>query len=232
LSLAIHPWKKLALAAVALGALAAAWRYSPLADFLTLQRVSAWASVVRSTPWAPFAVVLAYAPAAALMFPQPLLVLFTVIAFGSRLGPVYAMTGILFSALACYAAGRRMRYESVERLSKGRLETARSIAQEHGVLAVFAANLVPVPPFAVQSAMAGALRIKLWQFIVGTALGTAPGVLAFSFFGRQIGAALEGDAKVSYALVMGALFLFAVFTIAAKRWASRRYFTTGGVSKE
>jgi phospholipase D1/2 len=215
-------WKKLGLAALALAALAAAWRYSPLAELLTLQHLGAWAAVVRSTPWAPLVVVLAYAPAAAVMFPQPLLVLFTVIAFGPRLGPVYAMAGILFSALACYGAGRRMRYQTVERLSKGRLEAARTIAQEHGVLAVFAANLVPVPPFAVQSAMAGALRIKLWQFTLGTALGTAPGVLAFTLFGRQIGAALDGEAQVSYAIVVGTLFVFAVFTIAAKRWAVRR----------
>jgi phospholipase D1/2 len=214
--------KKLIVAVLVLIALGAAWRYTPLADYLTMQRLSHWAGAVRSAPWAPAAVVLAYTPAGVLMFPQPLLTLFTVIAFGPRLGPVYAMAGILLSAFTYYAAGRRMRYESVERLSKGRLETARTVAQEHGLLAVFAANLVPVPPFSVQGVMAGALRVPLWQFGLGTLLGTAPGVLVFSVFGRQLGSMMDGDAKASYGIAIGTLFAFAVFSIAAKRWAARR----------
>src|SRR5437016_2813465 len=66
-------WGKIVAAALVLVALAALWRYTPVSQFLTAERLVAWARVVRATRWAPLALVLAYTPAAFLMFPRPLL---------------------------------------------------------------------------------------------------------------------------------------------------------------
>src|SRR5688572_28578170 len=75
-------WGKLIVAALALAALAAAWRYTPLSEYITGQRLSGWARAMRETPWAPMALVIAYTPAAFVMFPRPVLTLIAVIAFG------------------------------------------------------------------------------------------------------------------------------------------------------
>ena len=100
-------WGKLIGIALACAALAAAWRFTPLAELVTPERIIAWAKAVRGTWWAPVAVVLIYTPAAFVLFPRPLLTLLTVIAFGPWLGFVYGMAGILLSALATYYASPR-----------------------------------------------------------------------------------------------------------------------------
>src|SRR5687768_12778148 len=57
-------WGKLAGIAVLLVAVAASWRYTPLRDYITAERMVTWADAVRATPWAPFAIIAAYTPAA------------------------------------------------------------------------------------------------------------------------------------------------------------------------
>src|SRR5688572_33431380 len=79
-------WGKIALIALGFAALSAVWRYTPLREFLTPERVFDWAQTFGSKWWAPIAVILAYTPACFTMFPRPLITLFAVIAFGPWLG--------------------------------------------------------------------------------------------------------------------------------------------------
>ena len=88
-------WGKLALIALAVAGLTAVWRFTPLHDYLTPERVFDWAQTFGNQWWAPIAVMAAYTPACFTMFPRPLITLFAVIAFGPLLGFAYAMSGIL-----------------------------------------------------------------------------------------------------------------------------------------
>ena len=99
-------WGKLALIALVVAGLTATWRYTPLRDSLTPERVFDWAQTFGEHWWAPLAVMAAYTPACFTMFPRPLITLFAVIAFGPVLGFAYAMSGILLASLATYFAGR------------------------------------------------------------------------------------------------------------------------------
>jgi uncharacterized membrane protein YdjX (TVP38/TMEM64 family) len=213
---------KLVAAALACAALAAAWRYTPLSEFVTPERIIAWARAVRGTWWAPLVVVLIYTPAAFVMFPRPLLTLLTVIAFGPWLGFVYGMAGILLSALATYYAGRIMRRETVERLAGKYTEHAGKVLRKHGLAAMTAIRIVPAAPFVLEGILAGAMRVKLWHYMFGTLFGMTPGVLATSVFGDQITRALEDPASINWWLVAAVLAAFAVLTYAVRRWFASR----------
>ena len=93
-------WGKIAAALAIPLLLALAWKYTPLADLLTRENAVAWARAARENRWAPVAVVLAYTPAALLMFPRPFLTLLTIIAFGRWLGFAYSAAGIMLAAMA------------------------------------------------------------------------------------------------------------------------------------
>src|SRR4051812_14830720 len=96
-----HPaWGKIALIALLMAGLAAAWRFTPLAEFLAPHRITGWARALRQVAWAPLIVVFAYTPAALLMFPRPLLTLVAVIAFGAWLGMAYSIAGVMVAAFA------------------------------------------------------------------------------------------------------------------------------------
>jgi phospholipase D1/2 len=215
-------WGKILLAMLATAALAAAWRYTPLSEFITAERVIAWARAVREVQWAPIVVIALYTPAAFLMFPRPVLTLLTVIAFGPWLGFAYGMAGILLAALATYYAGRILSPETVKRIAGDRLDEMSKKLRSHGLAAVTAVRLVPAAPFAIEGIMAGALRLKLWHYMLGTFLGMLPGVLATSVFGVQITAALEDPSTINWWIVSGVVLAFVLFTYLVRRWFSKQ----------
>jgi uncharacterized membrane protein YdjX (TVP38/TMEM64 family) len=207
---------------VACAALAAAWRYTPLSEFITAQRIIEWARAVREMRWAPIVVVLIYTPAAFVMFPRPLLTLLTVIAFGPWLGFAYGMTGILVSALATYYAGRSMRSRTVERLAGDKFDHVREVLREHGLVSMTAMRIVPAAPFALEGILAGAMRVRLWHYMLGTLIGMTPGVLATSVFGEQLTRALEDPSTINWWLVAAVVIAFVALTWLVERWFAKR----------
>jgi phospholipase D1/2 len=206
---------------LACAALAAAWRYTPLAEYITAQRIMGWARAVRGVEWAPLVVIALYTPAAFVLFPRPVLTLLTVIAFGPWLGFAYGMAGIIVAALATYYTGRLLPKETVKRLAGDRMDDFTGKLRDHGLAAVTAVRIVPAAPFAVEGIVAGAMRIKLWHYTLGTFLGMLPGVLATSVFGGQIAAALEDPSRINWWIVAGVVLAFVVFTYLVRRWFSK-----------
>jgi phospholipase D1/2 len=215
-------WGKIAAAGLALAALAAVWRYTPVADYLTAQRIMSWAQAVRETPWAPALVVLAYTPASLVLFPRPLLTLLVVLAFGTWLGILYSVIGCTIAALVTYTIGRALPRRTVRDIGGDAAEALGKGARRHGVLAVLAFNMLPVPPFAVQNMIAGAVRIKVWEYTAGTVLSLVPGIGAMAVFGDQLTAALDEKADVSWWAIVAAAAALAVFIYFGRRWAMKQ----------
>jgi phospholipase D1/2 len=215
-------WLKLGLIVLVAVALAALWRYTPLAEFASRQKMLEWAKLARSARWAPFALAAAYVPAAFLMFPRPLLSLLAIIAFGIWVGGATVAAGVIAAALAAYFAGRLVPPKTVRRLAGGNFERLSALLEKHGVLAIFAANMLPTPPFVVQGMMAGAVRMQFWKYALGTVLSLTPGLAAVLIFGHQITMALEDTSKVSYAAIGSAVVGLALVVFLATRWLSRQ----------
>ena len=81
-----------------------------------------------------------------------------------------------------------------------------------------ALRLVPLAPFAVESVVAGAIRIRLWHLVLGTFLGMLPGMLAATVFGDQLETALRDPSAINYWLVGGVVAALGVLTLAVRRW--------------
>jgi phospholipase D1/2 len=216
-------WGKLALILLGAAALAASWRWTPLAEIVTAERILGWTRTVRDTWWAPIVLVAAYTPAAFVLLPRPLITLVAVMTFGVLLGLVYGTAGALIAALVTYYAGRFLPHDTVKRLAGDALEPAGKLLREHGVVAVFGSNMLPTPPFVIQNMIAGAVRIPLWKFVLGTFFALVPGMLAWTVFGDQINAALEDSSKVSWWLIGAALLLLVAFTFLARRFLAKRF---------
>lgn len=216
-------WGKLALILLGAAALAAVWRWTPLAEIVTAERIIGWTRTVRETWWAPIVLMLAYTPAAFVLLPRPLLTLVSVMTFGVLWGLVYATSGVLIAALVTYYAGRLLPKNTLQRLAGDALESVGKLLREHGIVAVFGSNMLPTPPFVVQNMIAGAVKIPLWKFCLGTFLALLPGMLAWTVFGDQINAAMEDTSKVSWWLVGGALVLLVGFTLVARRYLAKRF---------
>ena len=211
-------WLKFAGAVALIAGLTAMWKFTPLAYWLEPDRVTQWAREFGDKPWAPLLVMLAYTPACILMFPRPVITLFAVVAFGPWLGFAYAMLGIEFAAWLTYVAGMRFSRDTVRRVAGRNLNRIIDVMRRRGLIAMTALRLVPLAPFSVEGVVAGAVRIKLWHFMLGTAIGLLPGTLTATILSDQLQAALRDPGDVNYWLIAGALLLVVLATWYVRRW--------------
>jgi uncharacterized membrane protein YdjX (TVP38/TMEM64 family) len=88
----------------------------------------------------------------------------------------------------------------------------RSIARR-GVLAVAAVRMVPVAPFTLVNLVAGAIRIPLADYVLGTILGMAPGLILMSALGHQIFTMITEPTLGNMLLLLVALLVWIGLTI-------------------
>lgn len=214
-------WGKLAALAGVVLALFAAWRYTPLAEIVTAERVLGLARTVGGVSWSPLVVLALYTPAAFVMFPRPLITLFAVVAYGPWLGFATAMTGILLSAVALFYAGRALPDRTLRNWAGERFERATAAMRGRGFIAAFAVSVAPVAPFPVIGMVAGAGGLRLHEYLGGTALGMLPGTLATTVFADQLRNALEDPSSINLWVVAGVVVIFAALALGARHWMLR-----------
>ena len=166
----------LVLGALLLGTLALIWRITPLSALASPEFAGEMLQNVRNAPWTPLLVLALYIVGGLLMFPVLGLILATGIAFDVPMAMVYALTGSVASALAGYFAGRYFEMSFITKRQGRRLRSVVDAVRRRGLLAVATVRLVPVAPFTVVNVIAGAARIRMRDYLLGTVLGMAPGI--------------------------------------------------------
>jgi phospholipase D1/2 len=223
-SIAAAPRHGLAIAAAVLlvvGVLTWAWRYTALAEVVTPEAAIELAEGLAGHWWTPLLIFLAYTPASFVMFPRPLITMASVVIFGAWLGAAVSLSGILFAALVGYMLGRLLDRDTVRRYTGPRMERITHFLQRKGLIAMTIVRLVPVAPFQVVSALAGAVRVKVRDFLLGTAIGMAPGLLVATVLGDQVVEALRANGRANIWIAAGAVLVLAAIGFAGNRWLKR-----------
>jgi phospholipase D1/2 len=198
-------------------ALAAAWRWTPLGDWLEIENLAAAAQRLAAMPAAPLAVVGAFIVAGFLVIPLTVLAIATVLVFGPVTGFAYTLAGASLSAAASYAVGRALGHDAVKRLAGARLNRLSRKLARRGVLAVVAVRLVPVAPFTIVNLVAGASHIRLRDFLIGTVIGLAPGLIAISFFTDGIAATIADPSPRTLAIFAAIVVVIAAGALVLRR---------------
>ena len=185
--------------AAALGGLALAWQYTSLSDFTDVGFVS---SVISRSEFAPLLAIAAFVVGGLVVFPVLVLIAATAAALGPWLGFVSAATGVLLSSLVLFGIGRGLGQARLQRLLGRRSSRVQSRIIGKGVVAVAMIRMVPIAPFSIVNVVAGASKLSLRDFMLGTALGMAPGIAAMAALGAQI-ADLARNASWTNALLLG-----------------------------
>jgi uncharacterized membrane protein YdjX (TVP38/TMEM64 family) len=152
------------------------------------------------------------------MIPLPIFVLQAAFVFGPSLGFLTALTGTLVSAVGAFLIGRAVGSDGLQRLAPSRLTRMCQRLARRGVLAVVAIRFLPVAPFTIVNLILGAARIKLWHFVIGTAIGLTPGFLALSIFGDRLSETLHRPRLLNF-LILG---LVATVLILGGAWLVQR----------
>lgn len=210
----------LAIALALTGALTLVWRHTALADIVAAENVIAWVQDASQHWWAPLVILLAYTPAMLVMFPRPLITLAAVVAYGPFVGGALAMTGIEIASTAGFLGGRLMKEDTLHRLAGPRFEHVARFLKRRGLFATFMVRLLPVAPFVVVSAVAGALRLRLVHLLGGTFLGMFPGMFGTTMLGDQVAEAVS-TGNVNWWMVAAAVTILVSVAVFTRRWLHR-----------
>jgi uncharacterized membrane protein YdjX (TVP38/TMEM64 family) len=191
-------WWLIAGAVLALSALAAAWRWTPLHEWISFAALVPIAEEFKQAAWAPFAVVGAYVLGGAVVFPVTVLIAVTGAVFGPLLGGIYAMTGAFASAAATYWIGRLIGRETVRRLAGPRLNRLTRQLARRGLVAMSLVRVVPLAPFTIVNMVAGASQIGFRDFMLGTVIGMTPGIAITVLFVDRITAAFSEPGPATF----------------------------------
>jgi phospholipase D1/2 len=197
------------------------WHLLP-PEIASRDRVQALLSSASESAFAPLLVMATYVVAGVVAFPVLVLIVATAAIFGPWFGFVYAVLGVIASALFTYLIGRWLGRDLLHRALGARCERVRKEMDKRGVLAVAAIRLVPVAPFTVVNLMAGACSIALIDYVAGTLIGMLPGLIVISALGHQVAAMLTTlsvrDAAVLALLVLAWLTLVLGAQALVGRW--------------
>lgn len=207
----------LLLTVIALAALALAWRFTPLGQWLNLDALVSYAEWIDEQPFAPIVVALAYVLGGLLVIPVMLLIAVTSIVFGPVLAIVYSLLGSILSASVIYSLGRTLGRDAVRRLAGRRLNDLSRRLAHRGLLAIVLVRIVPVAPFSMINIVAGASHIGWRDFILGTIVGLTPTIILTSMFVDRAVAAMQHPSAASFALLATIAAL-----IVAMAWLVRR----------
>ena len=222
--------RSLTLARVALGTVLAmavvgailAWRFTPLADFLDLSVLIDWIERVEAAPWTPPAVLGLYVLLGLVAFPVTVLIAATAMVFGSVWGFVYALGGALASAAVGYGMGRAIGRPVIDRLAGKTAKRVNEALARNGIVTVAGVRLLPVAPFLVINLIAGASRIRFFDYLAGTVVGMAPGITIMAALGSSIGNLIRSGDPSDIAILVGAVVAWIGFAALMHRLLKRR----------
>ncbi|MDO3380225.1 TVP38/TMEM64 family protein [Geoalkalibacter halelectricus] len=197
--------------------MAAAWRWTPLQEYVTRDSLAYWVEMIRASPYTPLILMAVYILATLILFPISLLILTTVLTFGPLWGGVYALSGSLLGAMVAYWMGMKLGRETLEKLSGKWLDKVNRALARKGIVAVITVRLMPVAPFTIINLVSGASRIRFFDFILGTFVGMGPGILVIAIFGRGLERLIS---KPDWDTL--AIFLLAVAVAGGLFWLLRR----------
>jgi phospholipase D1/2 len=163
----------LALVAVCL---ALAWAFTPLREVIEPRELLARAEQLRESGWGIVLIPPAFVLLSLAMVPTSLLRWTTVLAFDPVFGVVCMTLGVIGATLLGHAIGKRVGAERLARVGGARIEAIRARLGRTGVLGIAALRQIPLGPFMIVNAVAGAARVRGTVFLGGTLLAMIPSV--------------------------------------------------------
>lgn len=153
---------------------------------LSQMRVQEMMARIAESPFAIIGVISVFALLALTGFPQVFLIAGTVAVFGPTQGGIYSWIATMASATLTFALGHVFGGSFVRKLSAGRMTRMIGMLQKHGVLTTMMVRWTPSAPFIVVNSIAGAARISIFKFWIGTGIGIVPKIIFIAAFTGQV----------------------------------------------
>ncbi len=135
---------------------------------------------------------------------------------------MYAFLGSVSSAVLTYGIGHKLGRGTVRRVAGGRLNRLSKRLAKRGLITVAAVRFLPVAPYSIVNVVAGASHIRLRDFVLGTIIGLAPGILAITVFADRVKRILQDPRLESLVILIAVVLLATVAIVSIQRRLSRK----------
>jgi uncharacterized membrane protein YdjX (TVP38/TMEM64 family) len=215
-------WSLVLALAFAAAALAALWKFTPLGELLTPSRIAEQLERVETSDWAPLYFLAAFIVGGLVMFPVTVLSAATAITFAPYKAAPISFTGILLSAALLHWLGARFLQRPARKMLGRTIVKIDDALKDRSILTIATLRMMPLAPFTLVNLAAGAMNVKFSDYMLGTALGLAPGLTMMCIFGRQV-RSFWNHPSVTKALVGVAIAIVWIgISMMLQRWMSRR----------
>lgn len=143
--------------------------------------------------WAPIIYILLYTIGTLLILPSTPLNLTGGAIFGAWVGTLWTTVAAIIAAITAFAFTRTVGRELIAKKLAGRWEAIDAEMHQGGLFYMFAIRLLPIIPYGLVNFAAGLTSIRFRDYLIGTILGTVPGVLPFVMMGSGLQALSQGD---------------------------------------
>jgi uncharacterized membrane protein YdjX (TVP38/TMEM64 family) len=133
--------------------------------------------------------------------------------FGTAAGTPLALAGVTAAALTQMAIARKLAGEHRGRLLPQRTKRIEKFLTDNGAVAVMESRIVPLLPYGVVNYSGGLTHLSYRDMALGTAVGAAPKVFAYTALGGSLDDLTSPEALSALALILilavgGALFVW------------------------
>lgn len=168
--------------------------------------------------WAPIIYIALYTVATVLVLPSTALNLTGGAIFGPWLGTLWTSIAAVIAAVVAFAFTRTVGRDLVARRLAGRWQAMDAEMSQGGLFYMFAIRLLPIIPYGLVNFAAGLTSIQFRDYLLGTIIGTIPGVLPFVMLGSS---GLQAMRTGDFLPLIGSLCLIGLL-IGGATWYRRR----------
>lgn len=214
---------KIILSITVVLALAAAWRFTPLGNWLNVDTATASAQWLKDHPLSPLLVPLTYVTLGLVAFPVTLLIMATIIVYGPWWGAWYAILGTSLSAVVMFLLGHLLGKDIVSRLSGSLINKVNQRLSQSGLAAVITFRIIPVAPFSLINLIAGVSAISLRDFFTGTVIGIIPGTIAIALVADRLSESLRQPNMGGFTTLFAMVMVVGMGLIGLRKWIKHRH---------
>ncbi|MDJ0555379.1 MAG: TVP38/TMEM64 family protein [Microcoleaceae cyanobacterium MO_207.B10] len=190
-----------------------------LLDGLAPEQIKTW--LEQAGFWAPIIYIIIYTIATILVLPSTPLNLTGGAIFGVWLGTFWTSLAAIIAAILAFYYSRNIGRKWISQKLAGHWEAMDAEMRQSGLFYMFAIRLLPIIPYGLVNFAAGLTSVSFKDYLLGTILGTVPGILPFVMLGSFGLTALKtGDILP----LIGALSLIAILVGCATWYRRHRCF--------
>lgn len=179
--------------------------------------------------WTPVIYIALYTLATILVLPSTVLNLTGGAIFGPWLGTLWASIAAVIAAVVAFTFTRTVGRDLVAEKLATRWQSMDAEVRQGGLFYMFAIRLLPIIPYGLVNFAAGLTSIRFQDYLLGTILGTVPGILPFVLIGSSgLRAMKTGDVLP----LLGALGLTGILVAGATWYRRRRTFPHKKIEQE